>query len=130
MTHRSALGSSLTGAALLAAGLALGGCASVPRPEAQLSAADLALRDAEQADAAHYAPLEMRKARDQYDAARRAEEDEHYVTARRLAESAEVDAQLAASKARTARAQAAAEEITADLESLRSEARRAADRVR
>lgn len=126
MTHRS----SLTRVALLAAGLAVGGCASVPRPEAQLSAADLALRDAEQADAAHYAPLEMRKARDQYDAARRAEEDEHHLEARRLAESAEVDAQLAASKARTARAQAAAEEITADLESLRSEARRAADRVR
>lgn len=126
MTPRS----SFTGMALLAAGLALGGCASVPRPEAQLSAADLALRDAEQADAAHYAPLEMRKARDQYDAARRAEEDDHHLEARRLAESAEVDARLAASKARTARAQTAAEEIAADVESLRSEARRAADRVR
>jgi hypothetical protein len=120
----------VSGAALLAAGLALGACASVPRPEAELSAADLALRDAEQADAAHFAPLEMRRARDQYDAARRAEEDERHLEARRLAESAEVEAQLAASKARTARAEAAAAEIAESIESLRSEARRAAERVR
>ena len=122
--------SSLAGAALLAAGLALGGCASVPRPEAQLSAADLALRDAEQADAAHYAPLDMRKARDQYDAARGAAADDRHLEARRLAESAEVDARLAASKARAARAKAAEKEISDSIESLRSEARRAADRVK
>jgi hypothetical protein len=121
--------SSLAGALLLAAGLALA-CASVPRPEAELSAADLALRKAEQADAAHHAPLEMRKARDQYDAARRAVEDEDNLEARRLAEEAAVEAQLAESKARAARARTAADEIRADVEALRAEAQRAADRVR
>jgi hypothetical protein len=120
---------SLAGALLLGSLLALAGCASVPPPEAELSAADLALRSAEQADAAHHAPLEMRQARDQYDEARRAAQEEHNLEARRLAESAEVDAQLAAAKARAVRARAAADEVRESLESLRSEAQRGAGRV-
>jgi hypothetical protein len=115
---------------LLAAGLACSGCASVPRPDSQLSAADLALRSAEQIDGAHHAPLEMRQARDQYDAARSAAQDERYLEARRLAESAEAEAQLAAAKARAARAKEAADYIRHDIESLRGEARRAGERVR
>jgi len=117
-------------AALLGALLALGGCASVPRPEGELSAADLAFRKAEQADAAHHAPLEMREARDQLERARLAAQDERYLEARRLAETAEVDAQLAESKARAARARTAEQEIRQDIESLRAEAQRSADRVR
>jgi hypothetical protein len=118
------------GAALLAVTVVLGGCASLPRPESQLAAADLALRSAEQADAAHHAPLEMRRARDAYDEARSAAQDERYLEARRLAESAEVDAQLAATKARAARSREAADAIREDIESLRTEAQRAADRVK
>jgi hypothetical protein len=121
---------SFRAAALLAAGLALAACSSIPRPEAQLAAADLALRKAEQADAAHHAPLEMRQARDRFDAARRAVQEERHLEARRLAEEAEAEAQLAESKARAARARTAADEIRADVESLRAEAQRAADRVR
>ena len=55
---------------LLATGL--GACASVPPPESQMGKADLALRKAEQADAAHFAPLEMRTARTKLEAARAA----------------------------------------------------------
>lgn len=121
---------SLAVAALLGAALSFGGCASVPRPEGELSAADLALRKAEQADAAHHAPLDMRQARDRYDEARAAAADGRNLEARRLAESAAVDAQLAETKARAARAKEAADEIREDIESLRSEAQRAADRVR
>lgn len=106
------------------------GCASVPRPEAQVSAADLALRKAEQADAAHYAPLEMRRARDQLEQSRLAVQDDRYLEARRLAEDAEVGAQLAESKARAGRAGEAEKVIRDNIESLRSEARRAADRVK
>jgi hypothetical protein len=120
----------LAGAALLGSALALAGCASVPPPEAQLSAADLALRKAEQADAAHHAPLEMRVARDQLEQARLAARDERNLEARRLAESAAVDAELAESKARAARARGAEQEIRQDIESLRAEAQRSADRVR
>ncbi len=59
---------------LLTAGLAA--CASVPPPESELGQADLALRKAEQADAAHFAPLEMRVARTKLEAARLAMRDE------------------------------------------------------
>jgi hypothetical protein len=50
-------------------------------------------------------------------------------TERRLAESAEVKAELAATRARAARSRAAADEIRQSIESLRSEAQRGADRV-
>lgn len=121
---------SLAGAAFLAFSVALAGCASVPRPDAQLAEADLALRNAEQVDAAHHAPLDMREARDQYDEARRLAQDEENLEARRLAESAAVRAELAATRARAARSRAAADEIRESIESLRSEAQRGADRVR
>jgi len=121
---------SFAGAAVLALSLGLAGCASVPRPDAQLAEADLALRNAEQVDAAHHAPLDMRQARDQYDEAKRAVEDDENLEARRLAESAAVKAELAATRARAARTRAAADEIRQSIESLRSEAQRGADRVK
>jgi hypothetical protein len=121
---------SFAGAAFLAFSLGLAGCASVPPPDAQLAEADLALRNAEQVDAAHHAPLDMREARDQYDEARRLAQDDENLEARRLAESAAVRAELAATRARAARSRAAADEIRESIESLRSEAQRGADRVK
>jgi len=114
----------------LALGAALGlagavGCASVPEPKAELSAADLALRRAEQADAAHGAPLEARKARDQYDAAKQAVAKKDNLEGRRLAENAAVEAQLAEAKARAARAGQAEADARASLDALKSEAGRA-----
>ena len=77
---------------LLAAGL--GACASIPPPESQMGKADLALRKAEQADAAHYAPLEMRVARTKLEGARAAMRENENLEARRLAEQAKLDALL------------------------------------
>ena len=107
----------------------LGACASVPPPESQMGKADLALRKAEQADAAHYAPLEMRTARTKLDAARAAMRDEENLEARRLAEQAKLDALLAEATAQTAQRQAAADAIRADIEALRAEAERAKNRI-
>lgn len=109
--------------ALAAAGAL--GCASVPEPKAELSAADLALRRAEQADAGHGAPLEARTARDQYEAARQAVDRGDNLTARRLAENAAVEAQLAEARAREARAQQVAADAGENLRALRNEADRA-----
>jgi hypothetical protein len=102
-------------AALLAA------CASVPTPKSELDAANLALRKADQSDAAHYAPLDVRMARDKYQAALKAADKGDNVEARRLAEEAAVDAEVADVKSRAARAQQGAAESRSSIESLGSE---------
>jgi len=112
---------------LLAAGL--GACASIPPPESQMGKADLALRKAEQADAAHFAPLEMRTARTKLEAARAAMREDQNLEARRLAEQAKLDAILAAAIAQTAQRQEATDTIRADIEALRTEAERASNRI-
>ena len=112
---------------LLGAGLAA--CASVPPPESQMGKADLALRKAEQADAAHYAPLEMRVARTKLEAARAAMRENENLEARRLAEQAKLDALLASATTQTAQRREAAEAIRTDIEALRAEAERASSRI-
>jgi hypothetical protein len=112
---------------LLAAGLAA--CASVPPPKSEIGKADLALRKAEQADAAHFAPLEMRTARTKLEAAHAAMREEENLKARRLAEQAKVDATLAEATAQAAQRQEAADTIRADIEALRAEAERASTRI-
>jgi len=112
---------------LLAAGL--GACASVPPPKLEMGKADLALRKAEQADAAHFAPLEMRTARSKLEAARAALREEDNLEARRLAEQAKLDATLAEATAQAAQRQEARDTIRADIEALRAEAERASNRI-
>ena len=112
---------------LLATGL--GACASVPPPESQMGKADLALRKAEQADAAHFAPLEMRTARTKLEAARAAIREDRNLEARRLAEQAKLDATLAEATAQTAQRREATDTIRADIEALRAEAIRASNRI-
>lgn len=114
----------------LLAWLFLAACASVPRPEGELAAADLSLRKAEQAEAGRYAALELRVAREKLEEARAAARDDRNLEARRLAEQAGVDAQVAEQKARTAWATQAATAIREDIEQLQREAERAAERVR
>jgi len=91
--------------------------------------ADLALRKAEQADAAHFAPLEMRTARTKLEAARAAMREDQNLEARRLAEEAKLDAILAGAMAQTAQRREAADTIRADIEALRAEAERASNRI-
>ena len=112
---------------LLATGL--GACASVPPPESQMGKADLALRKAEQADAAHFVPLEMRTARTKLEAARAAIREDRNLEARRLAEQAKLDATLAEATAQTAQRREATDTIRADIEALRAEAIRASNRI-
>lgn len=109
---------------LLGAALLLAACASVPAPKAELSAADLALRKADQSDGSHYAPLEARMARDKYQSATRAADEGRNLEARRLAEQAAVDAELADVKARAARAKEAADEARASIQTLSNESER------
>lgn len=99
-------------------------CASTPPPTDTISNADMALRLAEQAGAAEYALLEMRIAREKLDEARSLVQkggDEELAEARRLAEEALVQAQLAEQTARTAVAVKSRDEVQKTIDSMCAE---------
>lgn len=107
-------------AAVVVAGLTA--CASTSPPREELAAADLAVRDADEAEAGTHAPAPLRRARDKLEEARAAMQTEDYVRARRLAEQALVDAQLAQAQARSAIAQNQVSEMRESIDDLRREA--------
>jgi len=72
--------------------------------------------------AGEYAPLELRQAQENLDAARQAMNDEEYEQAHRLAEAAREDARLAEVKAQSETAREQAREIQSTIETLRQEA--------
>lgn len=111
----------------IAAALGATACASVPPPRAELATAEQSLRKAEQADAGHHAALDLRVARDKLDQAREAMQRGDHREARRLAEQANLDAQVAEARARRARTQQAAAEIREQIEALQIEAERAGE---
>jgi hypothetical protein len=100
------------------------GCSTIGPPKDSLAAADLAVQQANKSKASQYAPLELRKAMDKLDEAKRAMTKEEYTTARRLAEEALVDAQLAEAKAASEDARRVATDVRQSLETLRREAER------
>lgn len=105
---------------------ALAACAGDPPPEAELGAAEVAVTQAEQANAPAQAPGPYQLARDKLERARDAIEDGENLEARRLAEQALVDAQLAEAQARSEVARQNAAELRASIETLQNElARRA-----
>ncbi len=112
--------------ALVLAGL--GGCASSQPPEATVSAdlatAQTALGQAEQAEAATYAALDARNARQKLEQAQQAMERGDRTLARRLAQQAAVDAELAQVKSRSAKARQAVTELQESIRVLREEIER------
>jgi hypothetical protein len=105
-------------------------CASVPEPKGEVANADLALRKAEAVNAAEFAPLDARLAREKLEAARLAVQDEEYLKARRLAEEAEVDALVAEAKTRETRVQRTTQEVREQLDQLRRGAERTTESLR
>lgn len=107
--------------------LLLSACASTPPPNSEITAADLAVRRAQDVNAGEFAALEMESARDKLQQARSIvdkEDDDNYPKAARLAQEAQVDARLAESKARTAKAQQTEQELQKATEALRQERQR------
>jgi hypothetical protein len=111
----------------IAASLGAAACASVPPPRAEVATAEQSLRKAEQADAGHHAALDLRVARDKLEQAREAMQRGDHREARRLAEQANLDAQVAEARARRDRTQRAAAEIREQIEALQIEAERAGE---
>ena len=104
--------------------LVFAGCSSIRPPREEIATAELAVREAQQSNAPQHAELEMHTANEKLSQARQAMRDENYVLARRLAEQALVDAQLAESKARSAEARQMARQLREGIETLRKEAER------
>lgn len=111
--------------ALGAVSLMVMGCAGGKPPLEKLSVAEQMISRAETEDAAQYAPLDIRLAREKYQQAKAAMNQEDYDKARRLAEQAAMDAQVAETKATTEKAKKAVQELRNSIESLRREIDRA-----
>lgn len=103
------------------AAVVIAGCASVPSPTEQIAVSKLAVSNAISAGGNEFAPADMRAAQNKLDRAIQAMTTEDYQDAQLLAEQAQVDAQLAAAKARSAKAQKAADTVQKGSEVLRQE---------
>jgi hypothetical protein len=85
-----------------------------------------AVSNAMSAGGNEFAPVQLKSSMDKLDAAEKAMAAKDYELARQLAEQAEVDAKLAGSMARSARAQKAANALQDDIRVLRHEIERSA----
>jgi hypothetical protein len=106
---------------LIAIAVLAAGCASIPAPTEQMAVSKAAVTSASSAGGNEFAPISLKAAMEKMDAAELAMAREDYLLARRLAEQAQVDAQLAAATARSAKAQKAASELREDNRVLRQE---------
>ena len=104
--------------------LGLAGCSSARPPEADIAQAELAVRQASESKAPAYAPDEFRVAQEKALGAQHAVSEEKYTRARRLAEQAVTDAQLAQARAGAVEAQKNKEEVRKTMNALQSEANR------
>lgn len=107
---------------LVAGCLGLAACASDPEPTAQMSAAELAVGQLADTSAPTYALEDTHLARRKLEDAHRAVEQAENVRARRLAEQALVDAQLAQARTDAAIAKKNLTELQASNDALRREA--------
>ena len=105
----------------VAATILMVGCAGITAPTEQMTVSKVAVSNATSAGGNEFAPLQLKSAMDKMDAAERAMTAEDYLQARQLAEQAQVDAQLAATTARSVKAQKAAGALLEDNRVLRQE---------
>jgi hypothetical protein len=110
----------------IACGL-LGGCATQgPPPSEQVTRAQTVIEQADKAGAQRYAAADLQRAHDELSDAEKSNAEGKYDEARRCAESAAVDADLASARAADAEAQRAAHEVVQANETLRQESVRGA----
>jgi len=105
----------------IAGAIFIAGCATIPAPTEQIAVSKVAVSNATSSGGNEFAPLQLKSAMEKLDAAERAMAEKDYLRARQLAEQAQVDAQLAGAKARSAIAQKAASELQKGNRVLRQE---------
>jgi septal ring factor EnvC (AmiA/AmiB activator) len=99
-------------------------CASAPMPTDKLAVAKSAVDRAERAQAAQFAQVELTTARNKLAAAQAAADKHDADVAARMADQAEVDAQLAEYTARAKQQEQLVDQMEAGLRDLRNEAQR------
>ena len=99
-------------------------CASTPMPVEKLAVAKSSIDRAEQAQAAQFAQVELNSARNKYAAAQAATDKKDAEVAARLADQADVDAQLAEATARAKQQEQLVPAKDAALRDLRNETQR------
>lgn len=104
--------------------LSIVACASAPMPVDKLAVAKTAVERAEQAQAAQFAQVELTTARNKLTAAQAAADKRDADVAARLADQADVDAQLAEATARAKQQEQLVTEMDKSLQDLRNEALR------
>lgn len=101
---------------------ALAGCADkVPPPTQQVNMATQAIAQAESSGAFELAPVELKSARDKLALAKQSMDKEENDKARRLADEAMIDANLAEARARSAKSQKIVEEMKESIRVLQQE---------
>jgi hypothetical protein len=117
---------------LLCGVVGLSSCAGRPPTPvvAEVSQAELAVQQASKSKAPDYASLELYTAREQFAGAQEALHKKEYTEARRWAERALVNAQLAETKAEAEQTRRAAAELRQSLEALRRETEQPASQSR
>jgi hypothetical protein len=108
-------------------GFGLVACATEgPPPSDELSRARAVVEQADKAGAQRYAAADLQRAHDELSNAEKSNAERKFDEARRYAESAEADADVAAARASDGDAQRAAREVAQANETLRREADRGA----
>src|ERR1700730_9758116 len=103
------------------------GCATESAiPRDQLTMARTLVEQADKSDAQRYAPADLQRAHDELSSAEKAVNDRRYEDARRYAENAQADADLASARASSGEAQRAAHEVNRSIETLKQESDRRA----
>ncbi|MDO8464944.1 MAG: DUF4398 domain-containing protein [Gallionella sp.] len=111
----------------VAAAIFMAGCANtqsvsvLPAPTEQMAVSRAALNNASSTGGNEFAPIQFKSAMEKMEAAERAMGEKSYARARLLAEEAQVDAELASSAARSAKAQKASDAVQEDNRVLRNE---------
>lgn len=105
------------------------GCAGTrERPAEDLARAEAGIRQAEQGGAEQYGAMELQSARDKLERANQAANEDEMAEAERLAEEAALDADLAAAKTRSRKADAAVKQVEESIAMLREEIARGRSR--
>ena len=123
-TTTSNLATAYSATVVAFASLLLAACASTPPPTQQITAAEVAIAHAEQAQVADYASPELGAAREKLTAARAAVVKEDMKTAKRLAEQSALDADLAAAKLSAAKAKTVNDEMLKSTSVIKQEMQR------
>ena len=113
------------GVPLIVGTLLMGGCGTPgTQPMEKIANAELAINQAQDRKAQELAPLELRYAEDNLQKAKAAQQNGDYEQARRFAEQAIVDAELAEYKAESETARQTTKEMRDSIDALRQETNR------